>query len=109
MTDFESTGRSSPSPSPSPSFETPVAEAIVDWRSMDGGEIYDRLIQKGAKLGIQANKVIRGLKKKGYFAEQGCTLAKNKGTLFLSFLCLSLPLTELFKLIELRSDSSSRA
>ena len=54
LTDFESTSRSSPSPS----FEAPVAEAIVDWRSMDGSEIYDRLIQKGAKLEIQANKVI---------------------------------------------------
>ena len=75
---------------------------------MDGGEIYDRLIQKGAKLGIQANKVIRGLKKKGHFAEQGCALAKNKGALFLSSLRLSSPLTE-FKLIERRSDSSSRA
>ena len=84
----ESTNPSpSTSPCPNPNFETPVAEvSVVDWRSLDGGEIYDRFFQKGAKLGTQANKVIRQLKKKGYFAEQGSsTLAKNKGMLILSF------------------------
>ncbi len=40
--------------------------------------VYDRFIQKGAKLGYQANKVIRLLKKKGYFSEQqSSTIAKN--------------------------------
>ena len=71
--------------SPDPNFETPVADN-VDWRSLDGGEIYDRLIQKGAKLGIQANKMIRRLKRRGHFSGEGAsTLAKNKGALTLSF------------------------
>ena len=33
---------------------TPTAEVSIDWRSFGGGAIYDRFIQKGAKLGYQA-------------------------------------------------------
>ena len=58
---------------------TQIAEVSIDWRSLNGGEIYDRFIQKGAKLGIQANKVIRILKKEGHFNEDDTnTLAKVK-------------------------------
>ena len=28
---------------------TQIAEVSIDWRSLNGGEIYDRFIQKGAK------------------------------------------------------------
>ena len=76
MTDIVE-GEPSPSPRASPNPE--ASPPSNDWRSMSGGEIYDRLIQKGAKLGTQANKVIRRLKKRGRFAEDS-TLAKNKGT-----------------------------
>ena len=38
--------------------EIPAAGVGIDWRLLGGGEIYDRFIQKGAKLGYQANKVI---------------------------------------------------
>ena len=41
--------------------------------------IYDRFIQKGAKLGYQANKVIRLLKKEEFLTElESNTLAKSK-------------------------------
>ena len=51
----------------------------ADWRLLDGAEIYDRFVQKGAKLGHQGNKVIREMKRKGYFSEiVNSTLAKSK-------------------------------
>ena len=55
---------------PSAHVTAPVAqiaaeEVSIDWRSLSGGEIYDRFIVKGAKLGYQANKVIRELIKEG--------------------------------------------
>ena len=45
-----------------------VYPEFVDWKSLDGGAIYDILINPppGKKLGIQANKVIRDLKTKGF-------------------------------------------
>ena len=51
-------------------LSTPEVEGSVDWGSLSGGEVYDKLCQQGAKLGIQANKVIRLLKKKGYLFTQ---------------------------------------
>ena len=45
-----------------------VDPEFIDWKSLDGGAIYDILINPppGKKLGIQANKVIRDLKTKGF-------------------------------------------
>ena len=60
-------GEPSPRASPNPEASPPSN----DWRSLGGGEIYDRFIQQGVKLGAQANKVIRQLKKRGHFAEEG--------------------------------------
>ena len=60
--------------------ETPAAE-VVDWRLLDGVAIYDRLSrrQKGARLGHQANRVIREMKRRGHFTEEdSSTLAKSK-------------------------------
>ena len=48
--------------------ETPAAE-VIDWRLLDGVAIYDRLSrkQKGARLGHQANRVIRDGAKRTIF------------------------------------------
>mmetsp|Transcript_1450 Transcript_1450/g.2372 ORF Transcript_1450/g.2372 Transcript_1450/m.2372 type:complete len:379 (+) Transcript_1450:66-1202(+) len=49
---------------------TPEATGpTVDWNALNAGEIYDRLTQKGARLGTQANKMIRLLKKDKYLSE----------------------------------------
>ncbi|KAJ1422042.1 hypothetical protein B484DRAFT_433099 [Ochromonadaceae sp. CCMP2298] len=58
----------------------PLASAApVDWASLWGGEIFDRLLVKGAKLGTVANKMIRDLKHRGYVSESfGKTVAKTK-------------------------------
>jgi hypothetical protein len=59
--------------------EVEPEQVTVDWKSLNGGEIYDRFVMKGAKLGIQANKVIRLLKSKGFLHEgDGKVLAKKK-------------------------------
>ena len=50
--------------STSPTVETTDFEH-ADWRLLDGAEIYDRFVQKEAKLGRQGNKVIREMKRKG--------------------------------------------
>jgi hypothetical protein len=56
-----------------------TSAAPVDWASLGGGEIFDRLLVKGAKLGTVANKMIRDLKHRGYVSEIfGKTLAKTK-------------------------------
>ena len=102
MTDIVE-GEPSPNPRASPNPE--ASPPSNDWRSLSGGEIYDRFIQKGAKLGTQANKVIRRLKKRGRFAEDS-TLAKNKGMPILSF---PLKKRNLFTQLKRLSPSSSAA
>jgi hypothetical protein len=56
---------------------TPAAEVSVDWRLLRGGEIYDRFIQKGAKLGYQANKVIRLEETQEYVLSVVCFCAQR--------------------------------
>lgn len=65
---------------PAPASTPPnIDQAVVDdWGSLSGGEIYDRLGEKGAKLGYQANKLLRLLKRQKYIpAECPSTLAKK--------------------------------
>jgi hypothetical protein len=49
----------------------------LDWDSLSRGEIYDRLITKRAKLGTQANKILRDLQSKS-FASTGVGLLLGK-------------------------------
>ena len=42
----------------------------VDWNALSGGEIYDRFTVKGAKLGHQANRMLRLLKQKNFIAKE---------------------------------------
>lgn len=51
----------------------------LEWNSMTGAEIYDRLCVKGAKIGYQANKMLRELNNKEFVNKNcGIILAKNK-------------------------------
>jgi hypothetical protein len=44
-----------------------TSENACDWQNMSGGAIlYDAFIKKGAKLGTQANKMLRELKKQKF-------------------------------------------
>ena len=58
--------------------ETPAAE-VIDWRLLDGVEIYDRLSrrQKGARLGHQDNRVISEMKRRGHFTEEDSSTLKS--------------------------------
>ena len=94
-------GEPSPRASPNP-------EASPPSNDLDGGEIYDRLIQKGAKLGTQANKVIRRLKKRGRFAEDGA-LAKSEGAPTSSFPLKRRSLSTQLKRLSPSSSAASRA
>ncbi|KAJ1437282.1 hypothetical protein B484DRAFT_392819 [Ochromonadaceae sp. CCMP2298] len=50
-----------------------------EWDSLSGGEIYDRFIEKGAKLGTQANKMLRETQKHAHFtASVGLLLGKSR-------------------------------
>ncbi|KAJ1390980.1 hypothetical protein B484DRAFT_473481 [Ochromonadaceae sp. CCMP2298] len=50
-----------------------------EWDSLSGSEIYDRQITKGAKLGTQANKILRDLQSKAFApASVGKMLSKSR-------------------------------
>ena len=56
-----------------------VEKEKVDWLSESAGSIYDRFTKKGAKLGTQANKMIRMLKESKFLPSNTLNiLGKNK-------------------------------
>ena len=64
-------------------MSTSTASLVVDgstnWRLLLGGEIYDRLVKKGNKLGHQGNKMVRLLHRSGFVPESvGTILGKSK-------------------------------
>ena len=63
---------------PEPEAESEATPSSV-WKSLSAVELYDRLTEKGAKLGVQANKLIRLLKKHNFVPDGAAsTVGKTK-------------------------------
>jgi hypothetical protein len=55
-----------------------IVDSSTDWKKLSGGEIFDRLVKKGNKLGIQGNKLLKMLTRTKFItSDVGTVLGKN--------------------------------